>query len=324
MSLYNNNHASNKALPLKKDTLKKNTLQKDTPPQDAIAEFTPKEFTAGLYLLATPIGNLQDITLRGLDLLKSCDILLCEDSRVTRKLLQFYQIKVPKIVSYHDHNGTRMRPKIMQWLKADKCVVLVSDAGTPLICDPGYKLVLMARAENIKVHSVPGACAFVTALTLSGLSTDKFVFLGFLPRQTKARQMLLQSVQHLPMTLIIYESALRLVKTLHQLHDICGARKIVLARELTKFYEEVRVIDSAQIPDDLILKGEYVVLIEGQMMAQNNDDWQALLQQAMLKMSLKQAVQTIAELSGVKKQTIYHYALELKAQNSVENDDDET
>ncbi len=303
MSLYNNNHSSNKALPPKKDN--------------------GTSFTAGLYLLATPIGNLQDITLRGLDLLKSCDILLCEDSRVTRKLLQFYNIKVPKIVSYHDHNGTRMRPKIIEWLKAAQCVVLVSDAGTPLICDPGYKLVLEARAENIKVHSIPGACAFVTALTLSGLPSDKFIFLGFLPRQTKARQVLLQSVQHLPMTLIIYESALRLVKTLHQLYDICGARKIVLARELTKFYEEVRVIDSAEIPDDLILKGEYVVLIEGQMTAQTDDDWQALLQQAMLKMSLKQAVQTVAELSGVKKQTIYQHALELKSHNNDDDDEEE-
>ncbi len=299
------------------------TIYNNKAPIDkAFATKKNHDFIAGLYLLATPIGNLQDISMRGLNLLRHCDILLCEDTRVTRKLLEFYQINVPKIISYHDHNGHRMRPKIIKWLQEEeKTIALVSDAGTPLISDPGYKLVKECKDKQIPVYHLPGACAAITALVVSALPSDRFIFLGFMPRKIKMRQDLLLSVKSLPMTLIIYETALRLPKFLQELAEIFDGRNLVLARELTKFYEEVRHINLNEIPDDLTLKGEYVLVLEGNQtpnMMMDEDDWQALLQENMKTMRVKQAVQMVADLSGVKRQEVYQYALALKAKQDEE------
>ncbi len=190
-------------------------------------------------MVATPIGNLGDITLRALETLAGADLIACEDTRVTCKLTEHYGIAA-RLTSYHDHNADEALPKLLQRLEAGGAVALVSDAGTPLVSDPGYRLVVEAREAGYVVHSVPGASAVLTALTLAGLPTDKFFFEGFLPPKSGARRSRIATIARIPGTLVLFESGPRLAETLADLADALGTREAAICRELTKLFEEVR------------------------------------------------------------------------------------
>jgi 16S rRNA (cytidine1402-2'-O)-methyltransferase len=218
-----------------------------------------------LYLVSTPIGNLEDITLRALGVLKEVDLLAAEDTRHTGILLKHYNLH-KSIISYHDFNKDKKASVLIEQLKSGKSVAVISDAGTPGISDPGYLLVKLAIQENIKVVPIPGASAFLSALVVSGLPTDKFVFEGFLSPKSGKRRKRLEELQEEKRTLILYESPHRFAKTLADISEILGQRKIVIARELTKKFEEI----IRGTPDEIIqsfgerkIKGELVILIEG-------------------------------------------------------------
>ncbi|HVZ91893.1 MAG TPA: 16S rRNA (cytidine(1402)-2'-O)-methyltransferase [Rhizomicrobium sp.] len=193
----------------------------------------------GLYVVATPIGNAADITLRALEALKGCDQILAEDTRVTAKLLAIYGIQKP-LAAYNDHNAERERPKALSKLRQGARIALVSDAGTPLISDPGFKLVRAALDEGLPVRALPGASALLTALVAAGLPTDRFLFAGFLPAKQGERKATLAELKNLRASLVFFESAQRLVATLGDMNEALGPRQAAVARELTKFHEEVR------------------------------------------------------------------------------------
>ena len=220
----------------------------------------------GLYLVATPIGNLRDITLRALDVLSAADRIACEDSRVTRKLLAAYNLARP-LVSYHEHNAESVRPRLIQALQNGQSVALVSDAGTPLISDPGFKLVRAAHEAGLPVTSIPGPSAALAALTLSGLPSDRFLFAGFLPAKSGARRKVLAELSAVPATLVLFESSRRLAATLAAMTDVFGDRPAVLTRELTKRFEEVRRGTlgelAAQIAAEGPPKGEATLVVAG-------------------------------------------------------------
>ena len=220
------------------------------------------ETTGILYIVATPIGNLEDITLRAINTLKEVDLIAAEDTRHTLKLLNHLEIKKP-MISYHRHNEELRCDELINELKSGKNIALVSDAGTPGICDPGEEIVKRAINENIKIISIPGACAFVNALVGSGLDTKEFTFFGFLPLNKKNRKEKLEEIAKSNKTVILYEAPHKLKNTLKDLKNVIGERRIVLARELTKIHEEYLRTDI----DELIgkaenLKGEIVLLIE--------------------------------------------------------------
>jgi 16S rRNA (cytidine1402-2'-O)-methyltransferase len=218
-----------------------------------------------LYLVSTPIGNLEDITLRALRVLKEVDLLAAEDTRHTGILLKHYNLH-KSIISYHDFNKDKKASVLIEQLKSGKSVAVISDAGTPGISDPGYLLVQMAIRENIKVVPIPGASAFLSALVVSGLPTDKFVFEGFLSPKPGKKRKRLEELREEKRTLILYESPHRFAKTLGDISEILGQRKMVIARELTKKFEEIIRGTPEQIKQSLgerKIKGELVILIEG-------------------------------------------------------------
>ena len=193
--------------------------------------------TPELYIVSTPIGNLKDITIRALSILKNCDLIACEDTRVTKKLLTSYEIKSKKLISFHEHSSQQKLFFIIETLKKGKSVALVSDAGTPVISDPGIKLIKLAITNKIKVTPIPGASAFTSSLVGSGLSFDKFLFIGFLPNKKNQRINLLNEYKEINSLLIFYESAKRIKETIKDMFSIFGNRKCVIAREMTKYYE---------------------------------------------------------------------------------------
>ena len=217
-----------------------------------------------LFVVSTPIGNLKDITLRALEVLSKVDLIAAEDTRHTRKLLTHFDIRTPT-TSYHDHNKERRTPELLARLKGGEKIALVSDAGTPGISDPAYRLIRACVEEGVPVEVVPGATAFVAALVLSSLPTDRFVFEGFLPRK-KGRKKRLEALQNEPRTLIFYESPHRLARTLRDLEPLFGDRPAALVREITKKFQEVHrgtVAElNARLPQ-ITLKGEFVLLIAG-------------------------------------------------------------
>jgi len=214
-----------------------------------------------LYIVATPIGNMQDITIRALDILKSVDYIISEDTRETLKLLNFFQISKPQI-SYRDENHYKVFEKILNLLESGCSLALVSDRGTPLISDPGFKLVREVIKKGFKVESLPGSSSILTALTLSGLPTDKFIFLGFLPKTSQLRQKTLLRYGNLDATLILFEAPSRILPVLKDIKDSLGNRNVCVAKELTKLNEEIYRFNLNDLENQKIdLRGEFVVLI---------------------------------------------------------------
>ena len=272
--------------------------------------------TAGLYILATPIGNARDITLRALEALKGCDVIAAEDTRVTSKLLSIHGISKP-LIPYNDHNAPQMRPKILARLAQGEVVALVSDAGTPLVSDPGYKLVREAIAAGSSIVALPGPSAVLAGLTLSGLPSDRFLFAGFLPSRPGERKSALEEVKGVQATLIFFESAQRLSDSLGAMADVLGDRAAVMARELTKLHEEVRRgslrelaahYETAGAP-----KGEVTLLVAPPLdAAPDTGKIDDALKAALAFMPVKAAADMIAGLTGAPRKQIYARALELK------------
>jgi 16S rRNA (cytidine1402-2'-O)-methyltransferase len=271
---------------------------------------------SGLYLAATPIGNLRDITLRALEILAACDLIACEDTRVTRKLTGHFGIETP-LTPYHDHNAESARPKILDQLAAGGSVALVSDAGTPLISDPGYKLVRAARAAGHAVTAAPGASAVLTALAVAGLPTDRFFFEGFLPAKEAARRTRIAELARLPGTLVLFESGPRLAATLADLAAGLSVREAAVCRELTKLHEEVRRGALDELAEAYAAgaetRGEIVIVVappvdDAQPSAAEID---ALLHAALARVSLKDAVAEVAAATGAPRRAVYARALEL-------------
>ncbi|MEJ0074005.1 MAG: 16S rRNA (cytidine(1402)-2'-O)-methyltransferase [Alphaproteobacteria bacterium] len=277
--------------------------------------FEAPRLPAGLTLVATPIGNLRDITLRALEILASADLIACEDTRVTRKLLDHYGLSAP-LIAYHDHNAEAVRPKILQRLAAGEAVALVSDAGTPLISDPGYRLVREAVAAGVAVTAAPGASSALMALTVAGLPTDRFFFEGFLPAKEGARRTRIAELARIPATLVLFESGPRLAETLGDLATGFGPREAAVARELTKLHEEVRRGDlgslAAVYAGGAETRGEMVIVIAPPASEPASaSDIDALLQSALARTSVKEAVAEVASATGAPRRTVYSRALEL-------------
>ncbi|HZF34383.1 MAG TPA: 16S rRNA (cytidine(1402)-2'-O)-methyltransferase [Candidatus Angelobacter sp.] len=270
----------------------------------------------GLAIVATPIGNAGDITLRALDLLRRADRIACEDTRVTGRLLARYGIATP-LLAYHEHNAARMRPLLLERLRRGETIALVSDAGTPLISDPGYKLVRAAVEAGIPVTTLPGASAALAALVSSGLPTDRFFFAGFLPPRMAARRTELAGLAGIAATLIFFESAGRLAATLADMAAVLGARDAAVARELTKLYEEVRRGKLAELAEHYAAagppKGEIVIVVGPPATAAEASD-EAIddaLRGALATSSLRDAVAAVTAALDAPRRRVYARALAL-------------
>jgi 16S rRNA (cytidine1402-2'-O)-methyltransferase len=274
-----------------------------------------KKIAPGLHLVATPIGNLSDITLRALDTLNAADLVVCEDTRVTGKLLSYYGLK-KTLLPYNDHNADRQRGTVIEKLSQGKIVALVSDAGMPLISDPGFKLVREVVRNDIFVTGVPGANAVLTALQLSALPSESFCFAGFLPPKETARRKMLTQWKDVPATLIFFETAPRLAKSLTDIAHVLGDRDIAVARELTKMFEEVRRGKASQLLafyEESAVKGE-IVLVVGPPVHEDaaEEDIEATLKKALEDMSTKEAAAFVAERTGRPRKEIYNLALKIE------------
>lgn len=277
---------------------------------------TAFSFKPGLYLVATPIGNLGDITLRALEALRAADLILCEDTRVTGQLLKHYDIQKPLQV-YNNQTESRDHGDVIRRIQDGARVALVSDAGMPLLSDPGYQLVQACQAAEVMVTSMPGASAILTGLQLSGLPSDAFLFLGFLPNKSGERQARFREISGIKATVILFERADRVPDVLNDIQIAIGGRSVAVARELTKMFEDVRrgKIDAVQqsIKDNPI-KGEVVLLI-GRASDQgtlNDDEITALLATHMADKPLKTAVDDVAGLTGVQRRHVYDLALKYR------------
>ncbi|WP_410217586.1 16S rRNA (cytidine(1402)-2'-O)-methyltransferase [Paracoccus sp. (in: a-proteobacteria)] len=281
----------------------------------------------GLYLVATPIGAARDITLRALDVLNSADLLAAEDTRVLRHLMDIHGIPLRgrRILSYHDHNGDRARPALLAALAEGASVAYCSDAGTPLVADPGYRLALDAAEAGARVHALPGPSAALVALSLSGLPSDRFLFLGFPPSTRTARQTWLRRWTAVDSTLILFESPRRVGRTLEDLSAIDPHRKTVIARELTKKFEEVirgTAEDLSRDPRMGSLKGEVVMVLDRPSAAEVDEDrLRHVLEEYMRRLSVKDAAREAAQELGLPKRDVYQLALELDRDARDEPDD---
>jgi 16S rRNA (cytidine1402-2'-O)-methyltransferase len=285
-------------------------------PTDAAIE-APKA-AGGLYLVATPIGNLGDITLRALELLAGADCIACEDTRVTRKLTERYGIATP-LMAYHEHNAGEARPKILARLAEGQAVALVSDAGTPLISDPGYRLVREAVEAGFAVTPLPGASAVLSALCVAGLPTDRFFFEGFLPPKQAGRQKRIAELGAIPATLVLFESGPRLAAALADLAAGLGPRAATVCRELTKLHEEVRRGDLTSLARDYAAgretRGEIVIVVAPPADDDGAaDDLDEMLRRALARVSVKDAVGEVALATGRKRREVYQRALELSGE----------
>lgn len=278
----------------------------------------------GLHIVATPIGNLGDVTLRALETLAGADLIACEDTRITRRLLDRYGIETP-LVAYHDHNAEQVRPRLLARLEEGAAVAQVSDAGTPLISDPGYKLVEAALEAGHRVIPVPGASASLAALVAAGLPTDRFFFEGFLPPKSGARRNRLAELKTLPATLVIYETGPRLPESLADLADVLGPRPAAVCRELTKSFEEVRrgPLDAlaTHYAEAGAPKGEIVLIVGAPLEEEARaEDVDAALRRALATLSVKDAAAAVATATGLPKRTIYARALALQAGDAGDDD----
>lgn len=273
-----------------------------------------------LYVVATPIGNLQDITLRALDALKQAEIIFAEDTRVTRKLLAQYAIKAPLIISCHEHNEEARVDLLIQHLNEQKITLLVSDSGTPLISDPGFYLVRALRLQGYKVIPLPGASAIIAALSAAGIATDNFQFKGFLPSKSVDRKKIFQSIKHIKMTTVFYESTHRIIATLEDINSILPSCRLVVAKELTKKFELFLNGHAHDIlidfEKDLALrKGEFVIIIEGvkeTKTAETTINELQLLNLLLAEIPIKKAVSIVVTLTQGKKNSLYKQALTIQ------------
>lgn len=277
--------------------------------------------TGCLYVVATPIGNLGDISARAINILKTVDYVAAEDTRHSARLFEHFNITTP-LIAYHDHSDTKRLEKIHRFLAEGKTVALVSDAGTPLVSDPGYQLVKSAREQGIPVSPVPGASAMVAALSVAGLPSDRFIFEGFLPTKPTARQLYLTRVSREPRTLIFYESTHRLLDSLADMLAIFGVdRQAVIAREMTKTYETIshgtlEALLRFSNQDNNQQRGEFVVLVAGYKKRDDEKVIDAKAEQTMQvllkELSVKQAAAIGAKLTGLKKRDLYQWALDYR------------
>ncbi|WP_461537785.1 16S rRNA (cytidine(1402)-2'-O)-methyltransferase [Spongorhabdus nitratireducens] len=272
-----------------------------------------------LYVVATPIGNLGDMTPRALDVLNNVDVIAAEDTRHSSRLMQHFGIRT-RLLSCHEHNESQVSERIVGMLQQGQSIALISDAGTPLISDPGYVLVNAVREAGFNVVTIPGACAIVAALSVCGLATDRFTFAGFLPAKNKQRRERLEELAVMPHTWAVYESTHRIVASLNDMKSIFEAdRKVVLAKELTKSFETVIQGTAAELiewitEDEARQKGEFVLLVEGcasEDAASAVMEQDALLRALLEEMPVSKAAKVAAKLLGVKKGEVYNRALEL-------------
>lgn len=281
----------------------------DAPPYARLA--------AGLYVTATPIGNAADVTLRALTVLKGCDAIVAEDTRVTARLLAIHGIAKP-VVAYNDHNAPRVRPRLLARLTAGEALALVTDAGTPLVSDPGYRLVRAAHESGVPVFPVPGPSAALAALSAAGLPTDRFLFAGFLPARAGERRAALEALRPVPATLVLFESAQRLAAGLADMATVLGSREAVVARELTKKHEELCRGDLASLAlayaDGPVPKGEITLVIAppGTEALTASGKTEALLKHALAYMPVRAAAKLVAEATGEPRRRLYARALVLK------------
>ncbi|MGJ4992886.1 16S rRNA (cytidine(1402)-2'-O)-methyltransferase [Bradyrhizobium sp. HKCCYLS3077] len=308
----------------------------NTPPGDGKSSSTPTYLVAGqavaasrarpgLHLVATPIGNLGDITLRALDTLAGADMIFCEDTRITRRLAERYGLSA-ELAAYHEHNAEAVRPKILQRLAEGAAIALVSDAGTPLISDPGYKLVRAACDAGHAVTALPGPSAVLAALTVAALPTDRFFFEGFLPAKQQARRTRLSELARIEATVVVFEAGSRVQDTLADLADAMKGRPAAICRELTKLHEEVLrgpVGELAAGAAELETRGEFVLVIgppprDAEVLTQDALD--AVLRDLLQRSSVKDAVMHAVELSGRPRREVYARALEL-AKDTADGED---
>lgn len=275
-----------------------------------------KPLPPGLYLVATPIGNAADITLRALDTLKRAAAVACEDTRVTGRLMAIHGVPTP-LVPYHEHNAARMRPQLIRRMLGGEAIALVSDAGTPLVSDPGYKLVRECVEAGVGVTTLPGPSAPLSALLLSGLPSDRFLFAGFLPNKSAARRTAIAAVKAVPATLIFFDSPQRLAASLADLAAVLGPRPAAVARELTKLYEEVRrgPLDelAAHYEQAGPPRGEIVIVVGAPAgdPADQGVDLDTALRDALARLSVRDATAAVTALTGRPKREVYARALEL-------------
>lgn len=271
-----------------------------------------------LYLVATPIGNLMDITLRALHVLKEVDMIACEDKRVSAKLLNHYGITKP-LLSYHDHNAMRVRPRLMALLKGGKKIAYITDGGMPLISDPGFKLVLACQQEKLSYTVIPGPSAPLMALCLSGLPPERFFFSGFLPPKQEARRLALQNISQLPATLVFFESPKRMIGFLKDAREVLGDREGAVCREMTKMFEEVQKNSLSGLIDYYEThppKGEVVIVIEGQSGDLKEEELEGWLKNALKTHSVKEAADLVSKAFGLSKREVYQRALQLKSKET--------
>lgn len=272
---------------------------------------------AGLYFVATPIGSARDITLRALDTLASADVLAAEDTRTLRRLMEIHGIKLGgrRIVAYHDHNGAAARPGLLRAIAEGRSVAYASEAGTPLVADPGYQLAREAVAAGHLVTSAPGPCAAIAALTIAGLPTDRFLFAGFPPPAKGPRKAWLRELAPVPATLVIYESARRVNRTLDEMATELGeGRQAAVCRELTKRFEEVSRGTLAELSAQMsgrVLKGEVVLVVGKALASAGTGNVEEALEVALRDMSVKDAATVVAEALGLPRREVYQAALKL-------------
>jgi 16S rRNA (cytidine1402-2'-O)-methyltransferase len=286
--------------------------------EDQVSKNKPEQASGILYIVATPIGNLADITSRAIEVLGAADVIAAEDTRHSQRLLSAYSIET-RLVAYHEHNEVNMTARLLGMLHDGQSIALVSDAGTPLISDPGYRLVSEARDNGVRVVPVPGASAALAALSVSGLATDRFLFDGFMPAKQVARRQYLEAIKHQRATIVVYESCHRIEAALSDMMHILGnERRICFAREMTKTFETIRRDTLANIhhwvsSDDNQHKGEIVIVIEGDQKSEaDNVELDEVLKILLAELPVKQAVSLAVKLTGGHKNTIYKRAIEIK------------
>ena len=271
----------------------------------------------GLYIISTPIGNIKDISQRAIEVLTEAQFIACEDSRVTKKLFSFLGISLQKkFIKCEDHSEEKQADKFISLIKEGNIVALVSDAGSPLISDPGYKVVKRCQDQGVYVTVVPGACAVICALQLSGLPSNRFMFAGFIPNRDKARIDLFNELKNINTTLIFYETAPRLLKSLECAQEFFVSRKISVIREITKLYEEVITGEINEVLEHFrnnAPKGEFVFVVSPpENIKKSIEDIRVILKEKLAEMSLKCAVKEVSDKYGVNRNDVYTLALELK------------